>query len=221
MKKNWLVSAEEFLADRGKMRGRAKRTHDNLEHNSSTFATYKAKLLHGQRTEPLCDMKYGTYPLSWNGCELIACYNCAAMLGKDVSFPQVVYEFELNKMHYLFTNGYWGTAPKKLWYFFDRHDMKYRSYRDGAQFAKYAKTERASCGIISFWNNERSKAKLHGMDFFSGGLHTVAYRYRAGRFYTYNLYGNDKATRVFADISEAYRDKRFIIGYIFDGELKG
>ena len=214
MKRNWLTSAGKAA------RGRTKRTLDNFAHNTAVFDEYSSRLLHGQRTRPLCDMRYGTYPLSWNGCELIACYNCAVLLGRQISFPQVVFEFELNRMHYIFPNGYWGTAPKKLWYFFIKHDMPYRSFRDGGQFAKYARTERASCGIISFWNNERSTARFHGLDFFSGGLHTVAYRYRAGRFFVYNLFGKDTATRSFADISEVYSDNRFIIGYIFDGDIK-
>jgi hypothetical protein len=97
--------------------------------------------------------------------------------------------------------------------------MPYRSFRNGEQFAKYAKTEKASCGIISFWNNERSTAKFHGLDFFSGGLHTVAYIYRAGRFYVYNLYGKDTSVRSFSNISDVYSDNRFIIGYIFDGNI--
>ena len=217
--KNWLTAANKsFIASA--VHGRDHQTMLNMEHNSKLFSGQINGLLNGQRTEPLCNMRYGTYPLSWNGCELIACYNCAKMLGKEVTFPQVVFEFELNKMHYLFQNGYWGTAPKKLWYFFKKHDMAYRSCRNGEEFAKMAKTACASCGIISFWNNKRSTAKLHGLDFFSGGLHTVAYRWRAGRFYLYNLYGNDTAPRTMADIAEAYSEKRFIIGYIFDGELK-
>ncbi|EXM37457.1 hypothetical protein RASY3_12735 [Ruminococcus albus SY3] len=218
MKKNWLISPP----DRGgkvPKRGRGRQTMENLAHNTAVFAGSKCRLLHGQSTKPLCDMRYGTYPLSWNGCELIACYNCAVLLGRKITFPQVVFEFEINKMHYIFPNGYWGTAPKKLWYFFKKHDMPYRSFRNGEQFAKYAKTEKASCGIISFWNNERSTAKFHGLDFFSGGLHTVAYIYRAGRFYIYNLYGKDTSVRSFANISDVYSDNRFIIGYIFDGNI--
>ena len=219
--KKWLISA----GDRSRLAAmlpldsrRAGRTAENLRHNTQTFGACKG-LVNGQRTKPLCDMRYGTYPLSWNGCELIACYNAALMLGRDITFPQVIFEFELNKMHYLFPNGYWGTAPKKLWYFFKKHDMPYNSYRDGAEFAKHARTAKASCGIISFWNNKRSTAKLHGHDFFSGGLHTVSYRWRAGRFYVYNLYGGDSGARVLADIAQAYSEKRFIIGYIFEGEI--
>lgn len=219
MKKNWLTNSGSC----GKLYRKTKRfrrTCDNLTHNTAVFSKCKSRLLHGQRTEPLCDMRYGTYPMSWNGCELIACCNAAIMLGREVTLPQVVYEFELNRMHFLFPNGYWGTAPKKLWFFFKKHDMPYVSLRNGKMFAKAAKTKRPSCGIISFWNNERSKAKLWGLDFFSGGLHTVAYRYNGSRFFVYNLFGRDKGARTMADISEAYHDNRFIIGYIFRGELK-
>lgn len=219
MKKNWLTDSSACGRLRTKAR-RFRRTEENLSHNTKVFSKSNNTLLHGQRTAPVCDMRYGTYPMSWNGCELIACYNAAVMLGKEIAFPQVVYEFELNCMHYLFPNGYWGTAPKKLWYFFEKHDMPYTALRDGQRFAKAARTSRPSCGIISFWNNERSTAKLWGRDFFSGGLHTVAYRYKGGRFYVYNLFGRDRGVRAMGDIADAYREKRFIIGYIFKGELK-
>ena len=98
--------------------------------------------------------------------------------------------------------------------------MPYTSCRDGALFARSAKTSAASCGIISFWNNKRSTAKFGKINFFSGGLHTVAYRWRAGRFYVYNLYGGDSTPRILGDIAEAYKEKRFIIGYIFEGDIK-
>jgi hypothetical protein len=97
--------------------------------------------------------------------------------------------------------------------------MPYRSFRNGEEFAKNAKTSRTSCGIISFWTNDLSTAKFHGLDFFSSGLHTVAYKCRAGRFYTYNLYNSDKSVRSFTDIGDVYKDNRFIIGYIFDEDV--
>lgn len=103
--KKWFISAEGSIT-RSSF-GRSRQTMENLRHNTAVFGEAGQELLHGQRTEPLCDMRYGTYPLSWNGCELIACYNAAFMLGLDISFPQVVFEFELNRMHYLFPNGYW------------------------------------------------------------------------------------------------------------------
>ena len=218
MKRVWLTAREQYSRLRAflPLSGRRfRRTCENMTHNETLFASCKDRFLNGQRTEPLCGMRYGTYPLSWNGCELIACYNAAAALGIKVNFPQVVHEFELNRMHFLFPNGYWGTAPKKLRYFFKKHGMEYRSWRDGRRFAAEAKTGVPSCGIISFWNNRRSVAKLWGLDFFSGGLHTVFYLYKGGKFHVYNLYGRDEAPRVMDDISEAYREKRFIIGYLF------
>ena len=218
MKRVWITAREQY----GRLRAflpfsgrRFRRTCDNMAHNEKLFSACKDRFLNGQRTEPLSAMRYGTYPLSWNGCELIACYNAAAYLGIKISFPQVVHEFELNRMHYLFPNGYWGTAPKKLWYFFARHGMEYRCWRDGGRFAAEAATGVPSCGIISFWNNKRSTAKLHGLDFFSGGLHTVFYEYKGGKFRVYNLYGSDTKPRVLDSIADAYREKRFIIGYLF------
>lgn len=220
MKKKWLTDSENITGLRSKSK-RFRRTRDNFVHNTKVFAGCSKRLLHGQRIEPVCNMRYGIYPISYNGCEMIACYNAAVMLGKEISFPRVVYEFELNKMHFIFPSGCWGTAPKKLWYFFDKHDMPYISMRNGDAFARAAKTDRPSCGIISFWNNDRSTAKPWGLDFFRGGLHTVAYRFKGGKFYLFNLYGRDRSVRMLKNIADVYRDKKFIMGYIFTGELKG
>ncbi|MBR1864811.1 MAG: hypothetical protein IJ806_12080 [Ruminococcus sp.] len=197
-------------------RNRLARTLSNYKKNKEVFGNTPTGLLHGQKTKPMCDMVYGTYPLSWNGCELIAVYNVCVMLKKPVPLPQVIFEFELNKMHYLFPSGYWGTGPKVLYKFLDSHGLKYRTFRNKEQFRQAASV--SSCGIVSFWNNEKSKAKFFGLDFFSGGLHTVAYLRGKDCYHVYDLYSRDTAARTFRDISEIYKEKRFIIGYTFDSQ---
>lgn len=215
MRRNWIISRENYPnVIMPASKNRLFRTIENYKKNSLAFECYNAKMLHGQKTVPLRDMVYGTYPLSWNGCELIAVANVCALLGKPVPLPQVIYEFELNRMHYVFPSGYWGTAPKLLYRFMDKHGLEYQSCRSAKDFVSAA--ENSFCGIVSFWNNKRSTAKLGGLDFFSGGLHTVAYSRKNGRFYVYNLYSRDRSARIFKDISEIYREKRFIIGYTFD-----
>lgn len=215
MEAKWIVSQEHYPnVVMPSSKERFMRTIENFKKNTEIFQQYKEKMLHGQRNAPICDMVYGTYPLSWNGCELMAVANVTTLLGKPVPLPQVIYEFELNRMHYVFPSGYWGTGPKLLYKFMDMHCINFRSYRSAKEFEEASKD--SFCGIASFWNNKRSEAKFKGMDFFSGGLHTVAYSRRNGSYYVYNLYGRDKTARVFQDIAEIYDDQRFIIGYTFD-----
>ena len=199
--KTWLTSAA------GAVSGRAEQ---NLKKNTAAFGAHRG-LVHGQRTKPACDMVYGTYPMSWNGCELIAVANVMELLGKPVPLPQVVYEFELNRMHYLFSSGYWGTGPKALGRYFDAHGIAYSSARRPRDLEALAKN--STCGIISFWNNKRKGRVM--INFFSGGLHTVAYRYDGRRYYLYNLHSYDQGPRAVPDLREAYEGKRFIIGYTF------
>ncbi len=218
MSRGWVTSSKGFP-----MRGvsfilrkkRFERTRANYEKNTRVFSAHKGKLLHGQGTEPLCSMVYGKMPFSWNGCELIAVANVMEMLTGVQDLPRVVYEFELNNMHYVFPSGYWGTAPKKLYRYFDSHGIAYNSYRKAEDFE--AAAENSSCGIVSFWNNKRSQARLWGLDFFSGGLHTVAYRRSGGKYYVCNLYSKDTSPGIYSDISQIYLEKRFIIGYTFKG----
>ena len=196
-------------------RRRTMRDLENLRRNTAAFAGHKGKLLHGQRTKPMCDMYYGTHDLGYNGCELIAVANVTTMLGRSVPLPQVIYEFERNNMQYIFSSGLWGTSPRALRAFFEPHGFSFQSFGNGKRF-DLAAAEKDCCGIISFWNNRWSEVRFGRLDFFSGGLHTVAFRRSGGKFYVYNFYSRDASPRVFDRISEAYDQKRFIVGYILE-----
>lgn len=183
---------------------------ENFKQNKQIFSDFNVPL-NGQRTHPVCDMQYGSKKLSWNGCELIAVCNVMNMCGFPQHFPQLILEFELNRMHYILPSGYFGTDPKRLKRYFKAHDVPFLAVRNPSDFKEKAAGGVYRCGIISFWNNKRSK---HRLDFFSGGLHTTAYRYENGKYLVYNLFSDDTSPRVFDDISEVYKDRRFIIGYI-------
>lgn len=192
---------------------RTKRAEEVYRHNLEAYGGRGVILLHGQGTEPVQSMKYGSFSMKWNGCEIIACANVLTLLGRGELLPQIVREFMLNGMPFIFPNGYWGTAPRKLGRFFDSRGVSCRRFDRAAEFESCA--ENAKCGIISFWNNRLSSAKLGGLDFFSGGLHTVAFRRTLRGYEVFNLRGNDTRARQFGSISEVYADKRFITGFVF------
>ena len=194
-------------------RYRFRRAEKNYRHNLAVFSGYDSQRINGQGTEPMCRMIYGTMPLSWNGCELISVCNAMNMLGRNVALPQVILEFELNRMHYVFPSGYWGTAPKKLGRYFDHHGVAYEKHRSAENFTKA--WDSFTCGIVSFWNNKRSESALHGLDFFSGGIHTVAFESSKNGILVYDYYNNDRRPRSFRSVQEVYEDRRFIVGYVF------
>lgn len=209
--KYWALSAEQFRPRPFSGRKALEKAQSNMKINSEAFGRRRG-LLHGQKTQPLCDMYYGKYSLGWNGCEIIAAANVMEMCGLPQYFPQVIFEFELNRMHYIFPSGYWGTSPKRLGRFFSAHGLSFKRIFPKKEFVQNSAGGKHSCGIVSFWNNKKSD---HGADFFSGGLHTVAYRYDNGKYLVYNLYGRDTSPREVESIAEVFSDRRFIVGYVF------
>ncbi len=207
----WALSPEQCAAV---FRIRTKRAEKVYRHNMTIWDGRGAILLNGQGTEPLRSMKYGKYSMEWNGCEIIACANVLTMLGLGEPLPQIVREFMLNGMPFVFPGGYWGTAPRQLWRFLDSRGVEYRRCDRADELEKGAAA--AECGIVSFWNNRLSEARLRGLDFFSGGLHTVAFRRTLRGYEVFDLYSNDTAPRPIGSPAEIYRDKRFIVGYLFN-----
>ena len=194
-------------------RYRFRRAKKNYRHNLAMFSGYERERINGQGTEPMCRMIYGTMPLSWNGCELISVCNAMNMLGRNEALPQVILEFELNRMHYVFPSGYWGTAPKKLGRYFDSHGVAYEKHPSAEEFTRA--WESFTCGIVSFWNNNRSESALHGLDFFSGGIHTVAFKVTDGGALVYDYCNHDLRPRMFESPAQLYQGRRFIVGYGF------
>ena len=214
MKENnsrWARSPEQCAAV---FRIRTEQAERIYRHNLDVYGGRGVILLHGQGTEPMASMKYGTYSMKWNGCEIIACANVMTFLGRGEFLPQIVREFMLNGMQFVFPSGYWGTAPRELGRYFGSRGVRYRRYSRTDEIERDAVS--AECGIVSFWNNKLSSARLRGVDFFSGGLHTVAFRRTVRGYEVYNLHTYDTAPRRFEKLAEVYDDKRFIVGYLFN-----
>ena len=80
-------------------------------------------LVNGQNTEPVRLMRYGRNFMNRCGCEIIAVYNIMQLLSKPVHLPDVISEFELNRMSALFFSTCFGSSPKKIGRYFDAHKI--------------------------------------------------------------------------------------------------
>ena len=49
--------------------------------------------------------------MDYNGCEVIAVYNAAVLLGTDRTLSQIAYDFQQNDAMWFF--GIFGSKPKK------------------------------------------------------------------------------------------------------------
>ncbi len=211
--KNWITSPEQY---HGFQKYRIRRAEKNLAHNSQQFSGLENSMLHGQGTAQLKRLIYGTHSLEWCGCELIACANALNMHGQYMALPQVIHEFELNMMHCIFPSGYFGTAPRKMVRFFDYHKIHYYKYDKAHELEGFVNDKDTCCGILSFWNRKRDDCKLFPLQFFTKGLHTVAFEKRRSKVYVYNRNNGAESASVYDDVSSVYEGRRFITGYVFE-----
>ena len=211
--KGWITAPEQYHGLQGY---RIKRAETNYEHNKAAFTIGKGKMLHGQGTKVLKTLIYGTHSLEWCGCELIAVANTLTLTGHDMLLPEVIYEFELNMMHFIFPSGYFGTAPRKMKRFYDFHAIPYHSFNNALLLEEYLKDKEKVCGILSFWNRERETCKFFPLQFFTKGLHTVAFEKKYGKIYVYNRSNSVTAARQYLSVGEVFAGRRFITAYVLD-----
>ena len=198
----WKVSCENASS----------RAAKNFEYNKKLCKKLGNDLLGGQEHEPVRSMRYGKYDMHHCGCEIIAVYNVMKLLHMPQDLAQLICEFEVNKLAFLLDSAVFGSDPKKLRRFFDAHGVGYEYYTDRDHF--YDNATRSPFGIVGFWINTCSK---HPLNYFSSGLHTVAYTIdqKSGEVSVYNRYNGDTKPRTYRDMRELIDDRRFICAYLF------
>lgn len=177
-------------------------------------------MLHGQGGELLKKLTYGKHSLSWCGCELIAVENTLLLTGHDIPLPDVICEFEMNRMQLLLSSGYFGTAPKKIKRFYDNYNIGYKTFADISQLEAALAGRDRVCGILSFWNKERKGKGPGRFLFFTKGLHTVAFVQKHGKVYVYNRYNSAEAATQYNSVTDVVGTRRLITSYLLDGEIK-
>ena len=128
-------------------------------------------LINNQQDNKYKQLRYGLFPISFNGCEIIAVHNAMLLLGKASYFPDMINFFRHNHMCLLL--GLFGSNVYKTGSILSKL---------GIPSIKVGLNDIDSDGIyiISFWN---SHPPFHG-------IHTVTTVVKNGHFFTYNLYSN-------------------------------
>ncbi len=187
--------------------GRAER---NFRHNAAHWNPAAPCAMHGQGEPPLCLMRYGRHPFFWNGCGVIAVYNVLLWCGRYRPLPELIWEFERNRMCWILPTGLFGTHPGKLGRPLAAMGLACRTTKRREEFLAHAAEGEFRCGIISYWNHRIS---AHPLNFFGGGMHTVAWRYRDGQYELYNVHAGDSEPQRAADLSAFLEDRRMVRAY--------
>ena len=161
--------------------------------------------LNGQGKGALATCRYGFFPMSYNGCEIIALYNIRYLLGIPEELCNIAKEVYPYGHAFCGVFGTWPFAIGK--YLKDNHipyiyDKEYGDFSKTFSSGKYA--------VITFWNAHHPFK----------GIHTVAIENVPEGVKVYNK-TNSATEPVVVESLDGYMDaKRFICGYTVKNSSK-
>jgi hypothetical protein len=173
----------------------------NFAHNKQFTPGDESGFINGQGTGEVAKMKYGICTMAWNGCEMIALYNAAHLLGRHEELRDICLEM-YPQSSVLW--GFFGSNPLVLDRYFKAHEIPFEKTYDYNAF--FNALPDCRCGVLSFWNRRR----------VFGSLHTVMVRFDKDRglLVEYNKF-NGKTVPVPHDVRSLVTVKHlFIVGYL-------
>ena len=181
----------------------------NAEQNYETNRALEAPdmgFIYGQAVCP--QFTLGKKKMAGVGCEIAATYNALRLLGKDVSFAEILRDYE--KAGYVmrgFVQGDMGTDPFSIGDFLRDHGVDSVCCTNYDALSSVITEFRATFQvyILSFWNR----------DTVFGGLHTVA-AYTSPedeKLHVFNRYNNSTKEAVFSGLGDYVPKNRFVVGY--------
>lgn len=148
------------------------------------------------------DMAYGDATMQYSGCEIFATYNAIySITGKAaMSLAKMISEYEKDGM---VLSGKFGTAPKAIKDFLDKHGYKTEMTTNEADFDSFGKKFQSL--ILTMYNDK---------DDISKEVHTVNISKEGGKYLAHNVYCNGKVVGPEASVTG-------LIGKMNGGRAKG
>lgn len=199
-----VISVMEYLR---KLQKRSKKDFTfHLHKNECAFEEHKDCIERNggfvEDQKAYTDMWFGSCTMKFSGCEIIAAYNALAnLLGKQLfSLAELIAEFEKDGM---MLTGKFGTAPRAIRDFFDRHGFSTNFTVEEKEFDELG--EKSDSLILTLYNDRRDIRKE---------VHTVNVSKENGVYLAHNVYGNGMVVGPAASVRE-------LIEQINEGKAKG
>lgn len=157
--------------------------------------------INGQGTGSVSVCRYGLFPMSYNGCEIIAVYNLCLLLGTPRPLCEIAREIY---PYGSLVCGVFGTHPYALKRYFKAGGLPVHMIKDYYMFCK--KFADKKYGILSFWN----------ADNIFKGLHTVCVENTPEGLKVYNRSNKKTEPVIYSSIDDYMDFGRFICGYYVD-----
>ena len=169
----------------------------------------KNTVINGQGLGEVSRMRYGFFPMSYNGCEMIALHNSIVLLGGESDLSEVCREMYMRCQA---LSGLFGSVPTLLGSFYRRRGIPYRMTRGYDDF--FDNLDRTPVSVVSFWNMPKRPWN---------GIHTVTIQsLGSGSFRIYNR-SNRSGEPVDYGSREEFIPKKsyFICGYLIREDSDG
>lgn len=155
--------------------------------------------VNGQGVGPVSTMRYGFFPMSFNGCEMIAIYNLLYLekIGKPNLADICLEMYPRSSVLW----GLFGSNPYLLHRYFDKRKMPILRYLRRDRF--FDKLQDSKYGVISFWNAKHPFK----------GIHTVTVERIENGYRIYNRSNRKEVPCDYATVDEVVDKCRFICGY--------
>ena len=169
----------------------------NYSHNKPI--DIKDVFVNGQGTGAVSALRYGFFPMSYNGCEIIAAYNFLKLEGRN-AFSLAEIARDMYKEVWAFC-GLLGSNVYRAAHFFKKHGiplertLSYDAFFDALDSSKH--------GILSFWNARHPFR----------GVHTVCIERIDGGYRIYNRSNMKTKPCEYKTREEVTEKCRFMCGY--------
>ena len=160
--------------------------NSQLDSNEST--TSRNRTIDNQHGEIWKSFRCGAYPVSRNGCEVIAVHNAKVLKGLPSTLSGTISSFHANSA--IFGDGFFGSNPFAIGTVLDSEGISYSS-------VGLSQMNKSGVYIISYWNT----------DSIFDGVHTIAIQYDGTTYKAYNYHWQEGSI----DISQF--KGRYICGY--------
>lgn len=171
---------------------------EKLNYRSNRSVDVGKSCINGQGSGAVSICRYGLFPMSYNGCEIIAAYNLGFLLGKNKPLCEIAKEIY---PYGSLVCGLFGTHPYALARYFRENGIGAHMNKDYNTFKRNFSKHRF--GVVSFWN---------GNSIFKG-LHTVAVENIDGVIRVYNKSNKSDRAAEFKSLDDYISFDRFICGY--------
>ena len=146
----------------------------------------------GQGLPEVANLKYGNYPISYNGCELVAIYNALVNLDAPVDFKEIIEKAENMKgvrWNILWLKAVFGTKPKGIGRLLKHYGRKITATKKRKEFGGMLSP--GGTYILTFFNGHIWK-----------GIHTVMFVCGNKGIRVFNHYSNDLKAREYESLDE-------------------